>query len=135
MSIVLDTPEQIGMWVLLSRRHQIQLQIKGIKTPGIVKWVKDNIDTHGLNVRTAKDCVIPIEYAIAQAGGNVDYRLVNVHVLVNRGGMLFDLGIYSDMSEVEAVPQFVRDYKDGNLEIVLTRSAPRPPTKDIYVPA
>lgn len=134
-TIALDTPEQIGMWVLLSRRHQIQLHLKGMKVPGLVKWVKANLETHGLSIRTVRDCIVPVEYAIAQAGGEIDYNLVNVHVLVRRLGMLFDQGIYSNLDEVEAIPRLVEAYVDGELEIVVTLDEPRPATNEIMVPA
>src|SRR5689334_4564089 len=79
-TIVLDTPAQISMWILLSRRHQLQLQLKGYRTAGLVKWCKANIPG-AANARTAKDCVVPVEYAISQAGGEVDYKLVNINCL------------------------------------------------------
>jgi hypothetical protein len=130
----LDTPEQKNMWVLLSRRHQIQLQLKGLKTPGLVKWCKANIPG-AEKARTAKDCIVPVEYAISQAGGEVDYGLVNVQVLVKRMGLLFDAGIFSDIFVVEMVPAFIRDYQEGRLEIVLTLDEPRKATNEIMVPA
>lgn len=134
MTISLDTPQQINMWVLLSRRHQIQLQLKGMRTPGLVKWCKANIEGCE-NARTAKACVVPVEYAISQAGGDVDYRLVNVQVLVRRMGMFFDRGIFSDITEVEADTNLVAEYTKGNLEIVLTLEPPRASNNEIFVPA
>ena len=130
----LDTPAQISMWVLLSRRHQVQLHLKGLKVPGIVKACREQIPG-AENARTAKDLIVPIEYAISEAGGEIDFRLVNVHVMLNRGGMYFDKGVFSDMSEVEANPAFVEWYGEGMLEIVLTLDEPRGETNEIFVPA
>src|SRR6478735_9179787 len=126
MTIVLDTPEQINMWVLLSRRSQVQAHLKGYKVKGIIAALKRDIPGCE-NIRYVKDAVVPIEFAIANAGGNVDYRLVNVHVLkVESKGVFVDLGIYNDMSEVEANDKFVSLYARGRLEIVLTEDDVRP---------
>jgi hypothetical protein len=135
MTIALTTPDEIGMWVLLSRRHQVQLHLKGIKVPGIVKWCKDNLGTGegGKAIRTAKDAIVPIEYAISEAGGKVDYRLVNVQVMVKAMGLFHDQGIFSDMSEVEDNPDMVKAYQDGRLEIVLTTKDTRPANREVYV--
>jgi hypothetical protein len=134
MTIALDTPEQITMWVMLSRRAQLKLQLKGIKVPGIVKWCRANVPG-AENARTAKQCVVPLEYMIADAGGPQDFSIVNVHVMYKSGGLFFDKGIYSDMSEVEADPAFVELYKRGLLEIVYTLDEPREATDQIFVPA
>jgi hypothetical protein len=132
---VLDTPEQINMWVLLSRRSQLKLQMKGIKTPGLVKWCKANIPG-AEKARTAKDCVVPVEYAISEAGGPPDYSLVNVHVMVRlQNGFFRDEGIFSTMAEVEAIDRLTTLYMQGRLELVYTLDEPRPPTKELYVPA
>lgn len=129
----LDTPQQIGLWVLLSRRHQLQLQMKGLKTPGLVKWCQNNIPGAG---RTAKDCVVPVEFAISEAGGEVDYKLVNVQVMEKvRSDIFQDLGIYSDITEVEASGYFRSLAENGRLEIVLTLDEPRKPTGDLLTPA
>lgn len=130
----LDQPEQINLWVLLSRRHQVQLHLKGLKVPGIVKACREQIPGCE-NARRARDCIVPIEETIAAAGGEVDYNLVNVHVMFNRGGRgtYWDCGIFSSMSEVEANPGFVREYQAGLLELVLTLDEPREPNGQGYV--
>jgi hypothetical protein len=136
MSIILDTPEQINMWVLLSRRAQLKMQLKGVVTKGLVKWCKANIPGCE-RARTAKDCVVPVEYAISEAGGPPDYSVVNVHVMEHSTtpGIFVDNGIYSTMEEVEAVPRFVKLFRQGNLEIVLTLEEPREPNSQLYSPA
>jgi hypothetical protein len=141
---VLDTPEAINMWVLLSRRAQLKLWMNGMsrpaderkmyQTPGLVKWCKANIEG-AENARTARDCIVPVEYAIASAGGPQDFSLVNVHVMRKAGGLFHDRGIYADMSEVEANPTFVSLYERGLLEIVYTLDEPREPNGQAYVPA
>lgn len=134
MSIMLDTPEQISMWVLLSRRSQLKLQLKGLKTLGLIKWCKANIEGCE-KARTAKDCIVPVEYAIATAGGPQDFSIVNVHVMLERGGVFFDRGIFPDMDAVEANPKFVDAYNSGRLEIVYTLDEPREANNEMFVPA
>ena len=134
MSTILDTPSQINMWVLLSRRHQIQMHIKGLKTPGIVKWCRANIEG-AENARTASDCIVPVESAIAMAGGETDFSLVNVHVMTNKGDYFKDEGIFNDMSEVEANAGFVANYAAGRLEIVYTLEDVRPANGQMFIPA
>jgi hypothetical protein len=132
---MLDTPEQIAMWVLLSRRSQLKMQMKGLKVPGIVKWCRENIEGCE-NARTARDCVLPVEYAIASAGGPQDYSIVNVHVMRKTpDGLFHDRGIHPDMAAVEADPTMVRLYERGMLEIVYTMDEPRPSNGQIFVPA
>lgn len=134
MTIALTTPDQINMWVLLSRRAQLKLQAKGLPTKGLVKWCRENIEGCE-KARTWKDCVVPVEYAISAKGGPSDYSLVNVHVMLNRGGLFMDRGIFNDMSEVEANPDFVKAYGDGRLELVLTMEDVRNANGEIFVPA
>lgn len=135
MTTILDTPEQIQMWVLLSRRAQLKLQAKGLPTKGLIKWCKANIEGCE-NARTWRDCVVPVETAIAMAGGPQDYSLVNVHVMFKTASDYFvDAGIFADMAEVEARPDFVEQYNDGNLEIVYTLEDPRPENGEMFVPA
>lgn len=134
VTTVLDTPEQIQMWVLLSRRAQLKLQAKGLPTKGLIKWCKANIEGCE-SARTWRDCVVPVESAIAMAGGPQDYSIVNVHVMVKRGGLFIDRGIFADMAEVEARPDFVNLYNEGSLEIVYTLDEPRAANNEIFVPA
>lgn len=134
MSFVLDTPEQINMWVLLSRRSQLKLQMKGISVPGIVKWCRANVPG-AEKARTAKACVVPLEYMIAAAGGPQDFSIVNVHVMRKRGDYFADLGIHPDMVSLEANPAMVEAYNKGQLEIVYTLEEPRPSNRQTYIPA
>lgn len=133
MTIVFDTPAQISMWVLLSRRSQIRLHLKGYPVAGLVKWCRANIDGCE-NARTVKQCVVPVEYAIASANGPQDFSIVNVHVMLSRGGMFFDRGIYPDMDAVEDNPGFVKAYEAGKLEIVYTLEDTREANGEVFVP-
>lgn len=126
----LDTKPQINMWVLLSRRHQVQLHLKGLKVKGITTALKRDFGDHG---RQVKDYIAPIEQAIAEAGGEVDYNLVSVHVLVSRMGMFFDRGVFPDM-ETASTPEHVQMFADGDLIVVLTTDEPREANNEIYIP-
>lgn len=130
MSIMLDTPEQINLWVLLSRRHQVQLHLKGIKVPGILKWGKDHFPGE---VKTVKDMVVAVETAISMAGGEPDFNLVNVQTFLKRGGLLYDLGVFPTMAEVEAKPEFVKAYERGILEIMFTTEDVREANSQVYM--
>lgn len=137
-AIVLDTPEEINMWVLLSRRHQVQLHLKGVKVPGIVKWVKENLgEGYPFPIRTARDCIVPIEYAISQAGGEVDYNLVNIHVLAqtNNPSVFQDYGVYDSPADINPDSHIASLYVNGQAEVVLTLEDPRPPTGELFIPA
>lgn len=135
-AITLDTPEQITLWVLLSRRHQIQLHLKGLKTPGLVKWVKANLDTAGVSVRTVRDCIVPVEYAISMAGGDVDYRLVNVQFLERvREDVFQDLGVYDSPEGISLMSYIGQLATTDRLEVILTLEDPRPATGDLFAPA
>jgi hypothetical protein len=133
MTITLDTPEQITMWVLLSRRSQLKMQMKGYRTNGLVKWCKANIPGCE-NARTAKDCIVPVEYEIAERGGPHDYSIVNVHVMHNDAGYFWDRGIYPNMDAVESNPFFVSQYQQGKLELVFTLEEPRDANGKAYLP-
>lgn len=132
MTIALTTPSQINMWVLLSRRHQLQLQLKGMKTNGLVKWCKANIPGCE-NARTAKQCVVPVEYAISEAGGTPDYKIVNLHVMRHHGGLFLDRGIVNSDKDIAANPQWVKLYEKGMLELVFTLEDVREPNGQAYV--
>ncbi len=128
MTIVLDTPEQINMWVLLSRRSQLKMHLAGFKVTNIVKACRRDVPGCE-DARTALDCVVPVNYAISEGGSEIDYSMVNVHVLVdNEDGTYVDNGIYSDMSGVEADPGFTALYAVGRLELILTLEEPREAT-------
>jgi hypothetical protein len=135
-SITLDTPEQITAWVLISRRHQIALQMNGLKTPGLVKWCRENVPG-AEQARTVRDCIVPVEYALSELGAEVSDNLVNVHIMerVNSGAFI-DRGVYSDPEEaVNTHPVFMEMQAKGNLEVVLTLDEPRPQNGKIFVPA
>lgn len=131
MSIVLDTPEQINMWVLLSRRAQLKLQIKGIKTPGIIKWCKDNI---GPECTTAKKALLRVNEVIAENGGPYDN---DQHVLVamstDDSGLYADAGIHPNMAAIEAIPEFVKAYGEGRLHLMLTNDDVRDSNRQVYI--
>jgi hypothetical protein len=136
MSTVIDTPEGIAMWVLLSRRGQVQMHLKGLKVKGILSALKRDIGDYGNRVA---NYVVPIEFAISEAGGNVDYRLVNVHLMTKQHDAIFgevfvDHGIYSDMDEA-GTPENRDLFARGLLECVLTEDAPREPNGQIFQPA
>lgn len=127
---MLDTPAQISMWVLLSRRHQIALHTKGLTVKGLVACLKREFpEAHG---RTAKDFIVPVEFAISQAGGDIDYSKVNVHIMLRAGGMLHDRGIFANMDEA-GTPENRRLFAEGKIECVLTLDAPREPSGGIFV--
>lgn len=129
---MLDTPAGVNMWVLLSRRHQVQMHLKGYKVKGIMVALKREFGNLGSRV---KDYVVPIETAISMAGGEADYRLVNVHVMKRIDDTLFiDSGIFSNMAEVEALPELVEAYGLGQLEIVFTNEDTRPENGGLFSP-
>jgi hypothetical protein len=136
MTIVLDTPEQINLWVLLSRRAQLKLHLKGYPVKGLVAWFKKNLPVGegGKPVRTAKDCIIPIEYAISAAGGEVDYSWVNLHIMeiVQKDTVFQDMGIYSSPDDISEGSYLGQMYKAGRAEIVLTTQEPRPANGELY---
>lgn len=125
----LDTKPQINMWVLLSRRHQIQLHLKGLKVKVITTALKREFGDHGPRVA---NYIAPVEQAIAEAGGEADYNLVNVHVMVRRMGMLFDRGIFPDM-ESASTPDHLQWFADGDLVVVVTTDKPREANNEIYI--
>lgn len=133
MTISLNTPEQINHWVLLSRRQQVQLHLKGLKVKGIMAALKRDIPGCE-NITRVSQAVLPIEEAISFAGGEADFNLVNVHVCrKHEQGVLSDRGIFATMAEVEADEKFVKMYNAGVLEIMLTDKPVREKTNDIYV--
>lgn len=120
---VLDTPAQISMWVLLSRRHQIQMHLKGLKVKGLVACLKREFPE--VQGRYAKDFIVPVEFAISEAGGEIDYKLVNVHIMQRLdNGYFLDRGIFANMDEA-GTPEHRAMFAEGTLEVVLTMDAPR----------
>lgn len=132
-TIVLDTPNQINAWVLLSRRGQLKLQQKGLKTPGLIKWCRENIPGCE-RARVARDCIVPVEYALSQIGADVDYSVVNCHVMVqSMSGIFHDRGVFANPDDAKT-PELLAAFKNGNLEMVLTLDDVREPNGQIYVP-
>lgn len=134
-SIVLDKPDQITMWVLLSRRAQVKMHLAGFKVKGILGALRRDIPGCE-NIRRVVDAVVPIEFAISKAGGKVDYRLVNVHVMERTSNNLFqDLGVYSNTDEVHENAYAFALYMANRLELVLTLDDPRPANGELYTGA
>lgn len=130
---VLDKPEQISMWVLVSRRHQVQMHLKGLTQKGIIAALKRDIGNNGNRV---KDYVVPIEFAISEAGGQVDYKLVNVHICEILGNGLFkDLGVFPDPDHAAENAGIMALHMAGRLEIMLTTDEPREATGQLMMPA
>lgn len=120
----LSGPEQVGAWVLLSRRHQVQLHLKGLTQKGIVGALKRDIGDHGNRVA---NYVLPIEEACAAAGIANDWKIVNLHVMVQAAPNYYtDEGIYnSDVEAMDAVEGLAEMVADGGAVVVLTLEAPR----------
>lgn len=120
MTIILDTPEQISAWVLLSRRSQVQLHLKGLKVKGILSALKRDFGDHGNRVA---NYVLPIEEAAAAAGIANDWKLVNLHVMVQAAPNYYtDEGIYnSDVEAMDAIEGLAEMVADGGAVVVLTQ--------------
>lgn len=117
MSTVIDTPEGINLWVLLSRRGQIKMHQKGYAVKGLAACLRRELGDHG---RYVKDYIVPVEFAISEAGGNVDYSLVNVHVMQRlENGYFLDRGVF-DSIDAAGTPENRRMFAAGTLEVVLT---------------
>lgn len=135
MSFSLDTPEEINMWVLLSRRAQVKMHMRGMEVPGLMSWIRSNIEG-AESIRTVREGIVPLEYAIVSAGGPQDFTFVNVHVMVETmQGIYKDMGIVADMGAVETNPDWVTYYQQGRLELVYTLDDVRPANDEIFVPA
>lgn len=131
---VLDTPQQISMWVLLSRRHQIQLHLKGLTVRGLAASLKRDFPGQGRNV---KDFIVPVEFAISEAGGEVDYKLVNIHIMeALPSGVFVDMGVFNSPKDAAAENAGIAALgMAGRLECVLTTEAVRPPNGKHFQPA
>lgn len=131
MTIMLDTPAQISAWVILSRRHQVQLHLKGLKVKGILSALKRDFGDHGNRVA---NYVLPIEEACAAAGIANDWNLVSLHVMVGAGPNYYtDEGIYnSDTEAMDAIEGLADMVANGVAVVVLTQEAPRPPIAAAY---
>lgn len=132
MTVILDTPAQISLWVLLSRRHQIQMHLKGYPIRGLAAALKREFPGQG---RYVKDFIVPVEFAISEKGGEVDYKLVNVHIMeVVSDGVFADRGIFATMDEA-GTPENRALFAKGAIEAALTVEAPREPNGQMYTPA
>lgn len=131
VSIILDTPEQISAWVLLSRRSQVQMHLKGYKVKGILSALKRDFGDHGSRVA---NYVLPIEEAAAAAGIRNDWKLVNLHVMVGAGHNYYtDEGIYnSDTEAMDAIEGLAGMVANGIAVVVLTLDACREPNGGGY---
>lgn len=131
MSTVLDTPAQISMWVLLSRRAQIKMHLAGYPIRGLATCLKREFPEVG--GRYVKDFIVPVEFAISEAGGNIDYDRVNVHVMKRlENGYFLDMGIFPDMDSAGTRTNRTL-FHAGLAEIVLTLDKPRGPiTNKLY---
>lgn len=99
-AIVLDTPDQIQMWVLLSRRFQVKQHLAGMKVPGLLSSLKREIGPH---CTTMKKAQFAVEEAIVAAGGGPDESLVNFHVAMQTmPGIYRDLGIFDTIADANA---------------------------------
>jgi len=64
-TIVLDKPEQIAAWYLLSLRSRLYMQTRGLRTPGIVALCNERGYS---NKKTAKGCLADVERILDEAG-------------------------------------------------------------------
>lgn len=131
-TIVLTGKAQTSMWVLLSRRHQIKMHLAGFPLSGLAACLKREFGNHG---RYVKDYVVPVEFAISEAGGKVDYNLVNVHIMERQdNGVFYDRGIFASMDEA-GTPENIVLFALGRIEAVLTTEDVREPNGKTFLPA
>jgi len=64
-TIVLDTPETIHAWYILSMHSRAKMQIKGLKTPGLIRVMNERGYS---NKRTAKGVKADLERIMDEAG-------------------------------------------------------------------
>lgn len=127
----LDQPEQINMWVLLSRRHQIKMHER-FPVKGLLTCLKREFGNHGNRVA---NYIVPVEFAISEGGGDVDYSRVNVHIMqIMDNGLFFDRGIYASMDEAGTFENRAL-FAEGKIECVLTLDEPRPENGRYFTPA
>lgn len=112
---VLDTPAQINMWVLLSRRSQLKLQGKGIKTKGLFTALKREV---GITSRKWDVALLELNDIIGDAGGPEDPE-VNYLVWIGQNDTYIDRGIYGSLADVEA--KFAENVARGE-QYVITRT-------------
>lgn len=101
MSFTLDTPAQITMWVLLSRRYQLHMQLKGYPTAGLVKWVRENVPDS--TARTAKVALVDLNDHIGELNGPED-ETMNYRVYYGNHApvpYLLNAGVFSTVEAIE----------------------------------
>jgi hypothetical protein len=129
MTIVIDTPAGINAWILMSRVSQCHLHMKGMKVPGLAKWMKNNIPDVTTE-RTVKDMYprlldycqsVGVEFS---EDGNGIHEECNYQVLLTAHtyhplfGLYMDQGVYNKMSDVAAV--WSDEHAQGRVVIVRT---------------
>ncbi len=115
--------EQVNAWVLLSRISQCHLHMKGLKVPGLLKWLRANVPDCA-NARTVKAAYCGLldycdEFGLSAPGG----EQCNYNVLLTPNvmhGLYFDQGIVGTMAEIEANDVWVEAYGEDRLVIMRT---------------
>ena len=103
MTTMLNTPEQINAWVLLSRRSQLHLHLQGVKVPGIVKWCKANIPAEYAPMNTAKQCLVAFNDWVGDEGLLKEDQWCSYKLLIGpKRGVYIVADIFPDMAAVEA---------------------------------
>jgi hypothetical protein len=131
MTIVLDTPEQINAWVLLSRISQCHLHMKGYKVPGLLKWLKANVpDCKGkASVAAAYPGLLDYcdQFGISAPGGEQCNYQVLVTGRKDSGlhGLYFDRGVYTSMDAIAEA--WGEQYAEGRIVILRTMDPERGP--------
>lgn len=131
MSIVLDTPEQINAWVLLSRISQCHLHMKGLKVPGLAKWLKANVPDITTE-RTVRD-MYPrlLDYCDTLGISAPGDEMCNYQVLIRgrNDEIYLDYGIYPNLDVV--AEEYGDDYRQDLVIIMRTMEVVRPPDQNI----
>lgn len=133
MTTSLDTPEQINAWVILSRVHQAELHMKGLKVPGLLKWLKANIPdcANATSVKNAYPALL--DYADAEGVLGNHKELCNYQVLATpaKGSVYFDQGIFDSIEDIQNAPGMKAVYDDGRVVILRTMKDVRGPDKKV----
>lgn len=125
MTIVLDKPEQINAWVLLSRISQCHLHMKGLAVKGLHKWLVANVpdcaDTHTVKQAYPRLLDYCDQFGITAPGG----EQCQYQVLIKALGLYHDQGIFASMADIEADENIVARYAEGRVVILRTMDAVR----------
>lgn len=125
MTIVLDKPEQINAWVLMSRISQCHIHMQGYPVKGLHKWLVKNVpDAAG--TRTVKDAYPRLldycdTFGVTAPGG----ERCHYQVLVKTLGLYHDRGVFASMADIEANDAIVARYAEGRVVILRTMGAVR----------